>query len=255
MTTVRQEIKLGLGLLSIGRKWGYKSESPPPEHQAHELIAEAISLGITFFDTAPAYGPSERLFGKYLQHSPSVMKRIIIATKMGEHWASDQQCTYIDHSYDALGRSIEQSVRLLGRVDVLQLHKASSSNVGSPSVIRAIEYARDLGIKQFGVSVSDFETARAACAVGVYSFIQFPFNRLSSQLKSIFGLTREMTLLINRPFAMGQLILGDPEEKNRCMQEALAFICAEQFSGYVLVGTKSASHLVNTFNVFQSLKT
>jgi len=66
-TTEKLSVSLGLGLLSIGRVWGYRQGLPPAEEDARALLHHAVLKGITFFDTAPAYGSSERIFGRFLK--------------------------------------------------------------------------------------------------------------------------------------------------------------------------------------------
>ncbi len=59
-------LQLGLGLIGIGRPWGNK-QTIPAEDASIALIHGAIEQGITFFDTAPAYGESEEILGKPLR--------------------------------------------------------------------------------------------------------------------------------------------------------------------------------------------
>ncbi|MGH8733641.1 MAG: aldo/keto reductase, partial [Burkholderiales bacterium] len=130
-------IELGLGLLSIGRPWGARGESPPSESEALALLQKAASLGIGFFDTAPAYGASEAILGRFLRHDD----RAFVATKMGEWWNAASGASTVDHRYESLKRSIDRSLELLGRIDLLQVHKATAENLQSADVARAIEYA------------------------------------------------------------------------------------------------------------------
>src|SRR5579859_5038385 len=123
-----QKLSLGCGLIRIGRVWGVSQQSVPSEKEAHIFLEKAYSLGVRFFDTAPSYGLSEARLGKFLRKlSPKERKTIIVATKFGEHWNVEKQEAFVDHSYDALVKSLEKSFELLGKVDVLQLHKASVS--------------------------------------------------------------------------------------------------------------------------------
>ena len=143
MTTGR--VSLGLGLLSIGRAWGHVPGEPPPEAQARALLDYALDAGITFYDTAPAYGSSEERFGAFLRDIGPRARDITIATKMGEHWIADTSSTKIDHAYDAMCRSVDQSLARLGRIDLLQLHLGTHDTVAAPDTLRAIDYARSLG--------------------------------------------------------------------------------------------------------------
>ena len=129
------------------------------------FLEHAVELGIRYFDTAPSYGLSEERLGRFLRTLPeSIRRELTIATKFGEHWNRGASQPYVDHSYDALRRSLDQSLAHLGRVDVLQLHKTSPEVLESGDLARAWEYARSLGITRLGASVSDLESAALAIA-------------------------------------------------------------------------------------------
>ncbi len=177
---------LGLGLLSIGRAWGVRSVEPPPETAALALLEAACAAGIRFLDTAPAYGSSERILGKFLHANPHLRPTLTIATKMGEQWDAHTQTSHVSHTYDALSASLDASLRLLERIDVLQVHKATTENITSPAVLNVLERARSCGIRAFGASVSDPDTARLACRCGYYQYIQFPFNTENTSLQVAF---------------------------------------------------------------------
>ncbi|MFP2925200.1 aldo/keto reductase [Pyxidicoccus sp. 3LG] len=247
-------VGLGLGLLSIGRTWGYRSEPPPPEADARRLLECAFDAGIRCFDTAPAYGTSEERFGTFLSTLGAQREGLLVATKLGEHWDSEARSAFTDHSHDALRRSLDQSLRRLGRIDLLQVHKATAANVGAPDVLRVLEYARTLGISCFGASISDVAAAEAACAVGVYSYLQFPYNALHRTLEPVFGLASRQGLqvLVNRPFAMGQLLHDTGRPREDVLRESLDQVLRQPFSGYVLTGTKSVEHLRQTLTAFRS---
>ena len=225
-------VELGLGLLSIGRPWGVRREAAPSEDAALELLREAVALGIRFFDTAPAYGASEAILGRFLRSSKA---HLYVATKMGEWW--DGKASTVDHRYEALKSSIDRSLELLGRIDLLQVHKSTAGNLRSTDVARAIEYARSQGIREFGASVSDLEAAHAAADSGWCSYLQFPFSRANTALAPVFPLARErgLKIIVNRPLAMGAL--------SGTAAEAFAFVRVQKFSGVVLTGTKSTAHL------------
>src|SRR5688572_30288621 len=136
-------IQLGLGLIGIGRRWGYKNQELPTRSEIDALLSAALDLGVRFFDTAPAYGASERVLGDFLKSIPAPqLDEFVIATKFGEHWDSVEEASYTDHTYDSLCRSLDGSLELLPRIDLLQLHKAQPEVLRSADVRKAFSYAR-----------------------------------------------------------------------------------------------------------------
>src|SRR5947209_12457686 len=69
-----------LGLGCMGLSYGYGPATG--KQQAISLIRAAFERGITFFDTAEAYGPfvNEEVIGEALQ---PIRNRVVIATKFG----------------------------------------------------------------------------------------------------------------------------------------------------------------------------
>lgn len=249
-------VELGLGLLSIGREWGVVSGQPPPEADAERLLETAIALGIRFFDTAPAYGDSEAIFGRFLRQVDRVVARnLIVATKCGIHWDVELQKDYDDHSYDALCRSIDQSASRLPRIDVLQLHRASVEAIASPDVRKAFEYAQSIGIKQFGVSVKDVPAAQLAIADDLFGYIQFPMNAKYTPMEVVIHAANASgkQILVNRPYSMGALLYDDDRQLklNSVRQSSFEFILKRRFAGYVLTGTKSPDHLRENVEAFR----
>ena len=104
-------LRLGLGLVSIGRVWGVRQSAPPDADEAQKLLSRAVELGIAIFDTAPAYAESEARLGRFLAGlEPSRRQALTIMTKMGEHWDFERGTSFVDHSRDALVRSIDRSL-------------------------------------------------------------------------------------------------------------------------------------------------
>src|SRR6476659_1721836 len=69
-----------LGLGCMGLSYGYGPETNKEE--AIKLIRKAFELGVTFFDSAEAYGPfrNEELLGEALE---PFRNQVVIATKFG----------------------------------------------------------------------------------------------------------------------------------------------------------------------------
>lgn len=248
-------IQLGCGLIRIGRTWGYKKENIPTEEEVQHFLSEAVKFGIRFFDTAPAYGTSEERLGNFLKAlSPTIRKSLTIATKCGEFWDTEKQSTTVNHSYDALVQSIDNSIALLGRVDVLQIHKATPSVLQSDEVHKALQYAKSRGVIRLGASVSDLATAKVAVQYDELSVIQLPFNPEREDMKEVLELlkTHGKYIIINRPFNMGGLLYNDQKRKSKqkLLTEAYGFIVKEDFDGVILSGTSNINHLQENLAAF-----
>ena len=245
-----QTIQLGCGLIRIGRVWGVSQKPVPSEKEALTFLESAYSMGIRFFDTAPSYGLSEERLGKFLSSLPhEERKKVTVATKFGERWNAEKQEAYIDHSYESSMLSIEKSFSFLGSIDVLQLHKASVKLLENVDISRVFDQAKAMGVKNFGVSVSDIETGKQACSDMRFSFIQLPYNKEKTDLLPVIhsAIQRNTQILFNRPFGMGALV-DNPKA-------AYAFIIDTKVSGYILTGTASVAHLKENSEAFQSVQT
>lgn len=248
-----RRLALGLGLIGIGKPWGHSDGKVPPETQVHQLLENAFTLGIRYLDTAPSYGVSEqRLSGFLASLAPAQRASLTVATKFGEHWDADRQQPFVDHHYDALTRSLDESLERLGRVDLLQLHKTTPEVLRSRDVERALDYARSLGILNLGASVSDRESAELALSIQGFSVLQFPLNPVSVQFRETARRATASGLLAvgNRPFGMGSLLYAEPPLTQIA---AFDFLKRQPFDGIVLTGTKSIEHLRQNWEAFHSI--
>jgi aryl-alcohol dehydrogenase-like predicted oxidoreductase len=247
---VNQRVEFALGLIGIGKPWGFASPEVPDERQALRLLELAFALGVRYFDTAPSYGVSEERLGRFLATlSPGERSQVRIATKFGEHWDTAKGEPFIDHSLDALRRSLDGSLARLGRIDFLQLHKTTPQVLGSSDLARAWEYAGMFGITGTGASVSDVESAEIAIADPAYSILQFPYNVAQENFAGVLdrAAARGMKVAVNRPFGMGRMLY---ENRKITKADAFGFILQKRFEGVVLSGTKSPEHLEENWEAF-----
>jgi aryl-alcohol dehydrogenase-like predicted oxidoreductase len=250
MPQAGRNVEFGLGLIGIGKPWGFANPEVPDERQALALLEHAFALGVRYFDTAPSYGVSEERLGRFLAAlSPGERSQIRIATKFGEHWDAVKEEPFVDHTLGALQRSLDGSIERLGRIDLLQLHKTTPEVLRSSDLARAWEYAAALGITVIGASVSDLASADLAMAGEVYSVLQFPYNATQQTFAAVIdqAAARGMKVAINRPFGMGRMLYESREITKR---DAFAFILQKRFDGVVLSGTKSADHLEENWRAF-----
>lgn len=245
----QSSISLGCGLIRIGRVWGVDNKPVPSESDVQAFLEGAFELGIRFFDTAPAYGLSEKRLGTFLKNlTPEQRNKVTVATKFGEHWDDDKQEPFIDHTYEMLAMSFEKSLNELGKIEVLQLHKASTNLLEADEIDQAFSFALKSDVSFLGASISDVDTGLKACSDGRLTYIQLPFNEERMELLPVIDKAKisDKKILFNRPFAMGA-VTGQPS-----MIAAYKRIIDLDCPGVVLTGTASLEHLRQNINNFES---
>jgi aryl-alcohol dehydrogenase-like predicted oxidoreductase len=184
-------------------------------------------------------------------------QRLFIATKVGEHWMSDACATFVDHGSDMARRSIELSLTRLGRIDMLQIHKADASLLTSATFGALIGVIQEYGIPQLGVSLSDYRTFELARATKLFDFYQFPYNRDRPELATILDdlAVDNGTPVVNRPMAMGGVFAGDMSKQARdaAAERALRFVVGGMHRGVILTGTGDVTHLRGNMALFRRL--
>jgi aryl-alcohol dehydrogenase-like predicted oxidoreductase len=111
-----------IGLGCMGMSFGYGP--PQNEQEMISLIRSAVDLGVTFFDTAEAYGPfaNEELVGKAL--SP-IRERVVIATKFGFHFDANGKQAGLNSRPEHIREVAEASLKRLNidAIDLLYQHR------------------------------------------------------------------------------------------------------------------------------------
>jgi aryl-alcohol dehydrogenase-like predicted oxidoreductase len=162
---------IGFGVM--GLTYGY---GPPTDHgEAVALLREAHDLGVTFFDTAEAYGAdNEELVGEALA---PIRDDVVIATKFG--WKDGNARTgELDSSPARIRLVAEQSLKRLrtDRIDLFYQHRVDPA-VPIEEVAGAV---RDLiaegKVKHFGLSEAGVQTIRRAHAVQPVAALQSEYS-------------------------------------------------------------------------------
>src|SRR4029078_5348291 len=106
-----------IGLGCMGMSFGYGPAQD--EQEMISLIRSAVDLGVTFFDTAEAYGPftNEKLVGKALA---PVREQVVIATKFGFHFDSDGKQVGLSSQPEHIKEVAEASLKRLD-IDAIDL--------------------------------------------------------------------------------------------------------------------------------------
>jgi aryl-alcohol dehydrogenase-like predicted oxidoreductase len=163
---------LGLGCMSMSFGYG-----PPADKQGMiALIRTAVDRGVTFFDTAEAYGPftNEELVGEALA---PVRDQVVIATKFGFKFEGGKQAGL--NSQPAHIREVaEASLKRLktDRIDLLYQHRVDP-NVPIQEVARTVnDLIREGKVRHFGLSEAGVQTIRRAHAVQPVTALQSEYS-------------------------------------------------------------------------------
>lgn len=162
-----------IGLGCMGLSYGY---GPATDTQdAIKLIRRAFDLGVTFFDTAEAYGPfkNEELLGEALA---PFRDQVVIATKFGFRNGDVQ--TGMDSSPENIHAVTDAALKRLktDRVDLLYQHRVDP-NVPIEDVAGAVKELIQAGkVKHFGLSEAGAQTIRKAHAVLPVAALQSEYS-------------------------------------------------------------------------------
>jgi aryl-alcohol dehydrogenase-like predicted oxidoreductase len=172
--------EVGYGAWGIGKTMWLGAQ----DGESLQALHRAIDLGLTFIDTALAYGEghSERLVGQVVRERPEAVH---VATKIppaNGRWPAPSGVAADDaFPADHVRRCTERSLANLGldAIDVQQFHVWSDEWVGQGSWLQAIEQLRSEGlIRHFGVSINDHQPSNALALIesGVVDTVQVIHN-------------------------------------------------------------------------------
>src|SRR5216117_2423987 len=163
-----------LGFGCMGISFGYGPAASRDEGIA--IIRAAVDGGVTFFDTAEAYGPftNEELVGEALA---PVRDRVAIATKFGFKFEGGKQAG-LDSRPAHIREVADASLKRLrtDRIDLFYQHRVDP-NVPIEDVAGAVkDLIREGKVKHFGLSEAGVQTIRRAHAVQSVTALQSEYS-------------------------------------------------------------------------------
>ena len=161
-----------LGFGCMGLSYGY---GPGVDRAAGvQLIRQAVDRGVTFFDTAEAYGAlNEEMVGEAL--SP-VRDQVVIATKFG--FKDGKVASGMDSRPERIRAVVEASLQRLrtDRIDLLYQHRVDPA-VPMEDVAGAVKALIAEGkVRHFGLSEASVESIRRAHAVQPVTALQSEYS-------------------------------------------------------------------------------
>lgn len=176
--------RLGIGTASFGLEhYGIPTpgEASVESNQAIRILRSAADGGINFFDTAPGYGPSEKLLGQALDSYKDCILATKVAVPEGLGSISGRELQgMVNASLDASRRALRRDV-----LDVVQIHNATISILESKQLVECLEQAREEGkLRWIGASVYGPGTALAAIRTGKIQVLQLAVSVLDQRMCS-----------------------------------------------------------------------
>jgi Aldo/keto reductase family len=161
---------IGLGCMGLSTNYG----DPVDTGHGVRLIREAHKLGVTFFDTAEAYGPftNETLVGEALE---PIRDQVVLSTKFGfEFTPTRGRNSQPDH----VRRVVDQMLQRLrtDRIDLLYQHRVDP-NVPIEDVAGTVcDLIGEGKVGHFGLSEASADTIRRAHAVQQVAAVQSEYS-------------------------------------------------------------------------------
>ena len=164
---------IGLGCMGMSAGYGPAADT----QDAIRLIRAAVEHGVTFFDTAEAYGPykNEELVGEALA---PFRDQVVIATKFGHAFGREFGQLGLDSRPKHIREVAEASLRRLrtDRIDLFYQHRFDP-NVPIEDVAGTVkDLIRQGKVKHFGLSEAGVRTIRRAHAVQPVTALQSEYS-------------------------------------------------------------------------------
>lgn len=190
---------VGLGCMGMSHAYG----APADRGEMTELLAQAVDMGYTFFDTAEVYGTpenphdNEELVGAALK---PYRNKIVLATKFGIHFDMSSPQTnkplVPDSRPEVIRASVESSLKRLGtdHIDLYYQHR------GDPEVpveeVAGVmgELIREGKITHWGLSEATEDAIRRAHAVCPVTAIQNRYSMMARWHEALFPALEELQI-------------------------------------------------------------
>lgn len=188
---------VGLGCMGMSHAYG----APADKKEMTELLAQAVEMGYTLFDTAEVYGTSENpydneeLLGAALA---PFRNKIVLATKFGIHFDMNSpevnKPLVPDSRPEVIRASVEGSLKRLktDHTDLYYQHRADPS-VPVEEVAGVISRLMEDGkVLHWGLSEATEDTIRRAHAVCPLTAIQNRYSMMARWYEALFPVLEEL---------------------------------------------------------------
>ena len=199
-----------LGTVQLGLDYGIANQKGKPAFkEAFEIVDTARMEGIKFFDTAQAYGESEKILGLCFGEMRKKVSGFnpCVITKLRPDIDPTEISTVL--------REIDASLKRLGieKLWGFMLHRESWLDMGRKTLSKAIlEIKSEERFAHFGISIYSPEKAVEALHTDGIDIIQLPFNVFDQRVldSKIFPLADKMgkRVFIRSIYLQGLLLMA-----------------------------------------------
>jgi aryl-alcohol dehydrogenase-like predicted oxidoreductase len=163
---------IGLGCMGLSANYG----DPVDTTHGVNLIRGAHEQGVTFFDTAEAYGPftNETLVGEALE---PIRDQVVVATKFGFGYDGSAR-TGLNSRPENIHRAVDSSLQRLrtDRIDLLYQHRVDP-DVPIEDVAGTVKELIEAGkVAHFGLSEAGADTIRRTHGVQPVAAVQSEYS-------------------------------------------------------------------------------
>jgi aryl-alcohol dehydrogenase-like predicted oxidoreductase len=152
------------------------------EATAQAVLARALDLGVTLFDTAEMYGPhtNEELLGRAFAGK---RHRVFLATKFGIGYNKERTALAVDGSPANVRRAIEGSLKRLNtdHIDLYYLHRVDPDTPIEDTVGAMAALVTEGKVRFLGLSEAAPETLRKAHATHPITALQTEYSLWSRE--------------------------------------------------------------------------
>jgi aryl-alcohol dehydrogenase-like predicted oxidoreductase len=214
----RRSERLGTAVSVLGYgMWGLAGWKDTDDSEVERALDESVAAGVTFFDTAFAYGDgrSEAILGKLVKRHPEAS--LFTASKLppkNRTWPANAASS-LDDCYppDYIREYTQRTITNLGlpRVDLMQFHVWNDAWASDVRWQRAMSDLKSEGlIGRVGISLNRWEpwNGLAAIRTGVIDAVQVVYNIFDQAPEDeLFPLCRErgVAVIARVPFDEGSL--------------------------------------------------
>jgi aryl-alcohol dehydrogenase-like predicted oxidoreductase len=167
---------LGLGCMGMS----YHRSFVPNKQAMIKLMRKAPELGVTYFDTAEAYGPltNEELVGEAIA---PFRKDVILATKFG--FIEGKPSLGLDSRPETIRKVVENSLKSLRTdyIDLLYQHRVDPKIPMQDVAGTVKDLIKEGKVKHFGLSEAGVEKIRQAHAVQPVTVLQSEYSLMTRE--------------------------------------------------------------------------